>query len=71
VRHETTSRVPPDERVGAARERVGASPYGFALVLSSSGVLLGRLRRSALDGNPNALAGEVTEPGSVDRATPT
>jgi Mg/Co/Ni transporter MgtE len=52
-----------DDRVGTVHERVDASPYEFALVLSSSGVLLGRLLRSALDGNPDALAGEVMEPG--------
>jgi Mg/Co/Ni transporter MgtE len=52
-----------DEHVGTVRERVDASPYGFALVLSSSGVLLGRVRRSALEGNSSVLAGEVMEPG--------
>jgi rhodanese-related sulfurtransferase len=30
-------------------ERVAASPYGFALVLSATGVLLGRARRSTLE----------------------
>ena len=52
-----------DETIGAVRERVAASPYGFGLVLSESRVLLGRLRKSALDGNPAAIAGEVMEAG--------
>jgi CBS-domain-containing membrane protein len=29
---------------------IAASPYGFALVLSPAGVLIGRVRRSALEG---------------------
>jgi Mg/Co/Ni transporter MgtE len=45
------------------RERVAASPYGFGLVVSESRVLLGRLRKSVLDGNPAAIAGEVMEAG--------
>jgi len=39
-----------DERMGNLRERVTESPYGFALVVSTNGTLLGRLRRSALEG---------------------
>jgi CBS domain-containing protein len=49
--------------VGTVQERMRGSPYGFALVVSSSGVLLGRLRRTALDGNSGALAGEAMEAG--------
>ena len=52
-----------DDAIGAVRERVAASPYGFGLVLSASRVLLGRLRRSVLDGNSAAIAGEVMEAG--------
>jgi rhodanese-related sulfurtransferase len=40
-------------------ERVAASPYGFALVLSPGGVLLGRVLRSTLE---TAGAGERIEP---------
>ena len=40
-----------------------ASPYGFALVVSADGVLLGRLRKAALDGDPQAVAEAVMEPG--------
>ncbi|MEA2282760.1 MAG: hypothetical protein QOK21_3367 [Solirubrobacteraceae bacterium] len=36
-----------EDRVGAVRDRVEASPYGFALVLADGGVLLGRLRKAA------------------------
>jgi hypothetical protein len=37
----------PVERV---REEIDASPYGFGLVVAADGTLLGRLRRSRLDG---------------------
>src|SRR5919108_5804995 len=52
-----------NERVGAVRARVDASPYGFAFVLSAGGVLLGRLRREALQGDPEATAESVMESG--------
>jgi CBS domain-containing protein len=37
--------------VGPVRDRVARSPYGFAFVLTD-GVLLGRLRKTALEGEP-------------------
>lgn len=37
------------DQVGDVIRPIADSPYGFALVLSGSGVLLGRLRSSALD----------------------
>jgi Mg/Co/Ni transporter MgtE len=49
--------------VGEIRERVEASPYGFAFVVSAGGVLQGRLRKEALDGDPQAAAETVMEPG--------
>jgi CBS domain-containing protein len=52
-----------DDRVGEVRERVEPSPYGFALVVSASGVLLGRLRKAALDGDPSSIVEEVMEAG--------
>jgi len=52
-----------DDRVGEVHERIDASPYGYGLVTSAGGVLLGRLRRSALDGDPAARAEEVMEAG--------
>jgi hypothetical protein len=45
------------------RPRVQSSPYGFAFVLSDGGVLLGRLRKAALEGDPDATAEAVMEPG--------
>jgi Mg/Co/Ni transporter MgtE len=53
----------PQERIADVRPRVDASPYGFALVIGRGGVLLGRLRRAALDGDPMATAEDVMEPG--------
>jgi Mg/Co/Ni transporter MgtE len=52
-----------DEPVGAVRERVARSPYGFAFVLAQDGTLLGRLRKAALDGDPDAAAQLVMEAG--------
>lgn len=52
-----------DDRVGDVGERVRRSPYGFALVVSAGGVLLGRLRKAALDGDADAVAESVMEPG--------
>ena len=52
-----------DDRVGDVRERVGASPYGFALVASPRGVLLGRLRGGRLEGDPAARAEGLMEAG--------
>ena len=45
------------------RERIIASGYGFGLVTAAGGVLLGRLRRSSLDCDPNLRAEEVMEAG--------
>ena len=53
----------PTDTVGDVRERVAASPYGFAFVVSDGGVLLGRLRRAALDDDPDKTAEAVMEPG--------
>lgn len=52
-----------DDRVGEVRERIAASPYPFALVVSPNGVLLGRLRGSALDCDPALTTEEVMEAG--------
>ena len=45
------------------REEIVASGYGFGLVTTAGGVLLGRLRRSSLDCDPNLTAEEVMEAG--------
>jgi Mg/Co/Ni transporter MgtE len=52
-----------DDPVGAVRDRIEASPYGFALVVTAGGVVLGRLRRSALEGDPASTAEALMEPG--------
>lgn len=51
-----------EDSVGAVRERVVQSPYAFAFVLSN-GVLLGRLRKAALEGDPWVRAEDAMEPG--------
>ena len=52
-----------DARVGGVAEQVAASRYGFAFVVSANRVLLGRLRRAALEADPEALAASVMEAG--------
>lgn len=52
-----------DEPMREIRPRVEHSPYGFALVASNGGTLLGRLRKAALEGDPHARAEDVMEPG--------
>jgi rhodanese-related sulfurtransferase len=52
-----------DAAVGI-RDRIASSRYGFALVLSHRGVLLGRVRASSLaDAEDAALAEALMEPG--------
>jgi hypothetical protein len=52
-----------DDEVGEVRERIAASPYGFALATTPGGILLGRLRGSALDCDPLLRAEQVMEAG--------
>src|SRR5207302_347566 len=53
-----------DDRIGEVRSRVDESPYGFALVTTGRGTLLGRLRMSAMaDADAGALAESLMEPG--------
>jgi CBS domain-containing protein len=52
-----------DEPVGQVRSRVERSPFGFALVVSEDGTLLGRLRKRVLGGDPNATSEQAMEPG--------
>jgi CBS domain-containing protein len=51
------------DRIGAVHDRVEASPYGFGLVVSEGGTVLGRLRKAALEGDPEATADDVMEAG--------
>jgi CBS-domain-containing membrane protein len=52
-----------NEKVGDVRRRIDASPYRFAFVVAPGGTLLGRLRRTALEIDPDALAETVMEAG--------
>jgi CBS domain-containing protein len=52
-----------EETMGALRERVARSGFGFAFVVSDDGVLLGRLRKAVLEGDAGARAQDVMEPG--------
>jgi CBS domain-containing protein len=52
-----------DEPVGEVKKRIADSRYGFALVTAAESVLLGRLRRSALDCDPDLRVEEVMEAG--------
>ena len=52
------------DRADEVEQRIDPTPYGFALALSRSGVVLGRVRRSALEGAaPAARVEAVMEPG--------
>jgi Mg/Co/Ni transporter MgtE len=53
----------PRRRIADTRPRVDASPYGFVLVTSPGGTLLGRLGRHALGAARDASAQELMEPG--------
>jgi CBS domain-containing protein len=49
--------------IGAVRERIERSPYGFGLVTTPGGVVLGRLWRNALDGDLGEPAERLMQPG--------
>jgi CBS domain-containing protein len=51
------------DRVGEVLERVRQSPYPFALVLSGSRVVLGRLPASRCGGDAQQPVEEVMDPG--------
>jgi CBS domain-containing protein len=51
------------EPVADVRERIERSAYGFALVTSAGGVVLGRLRASAIREAGDARAEDLMEPG--------
>lgn len=61
VMREDAVRARPEDRVGDVLERIEASPYDFALVTGQTGILLGRIRQSAVDGAPDRRVGEVME----------
>ena len=47
------------DRIQSVRDRVERSPYGFALVTTEPGILLGRLRRQALTEAPGHATAET------------
>lgn len=49
--------------IGDVAKRIADSHYGFALVLGTSGVLLGRLRASTLNADPESTVEEQMESG--------
>jgi hypothetical protein len=51
------------DSIGLVRHRVAQSPHGFGFVLGPDGALLGRLRKAALDLDPDVKAEAVMEPG--------
>ncbi len=51
------------EPIRQVAPRIADSRFGFGLVISDADVVLGRLRQSALGGDPHARAEEVMEPG--------
>jgi Mg/Co/Ni transporter MgtE len=52
-----------EEPVGQVRRRVERSPYGFALVVAEDGTLLGRLRKRALEDDPETRSEQAMESG--------
>jgi CBS-domain-containing membrane protein len=53
-----------EDRVAEVRPRVDTSPYGFALVTTARGTLLGRLRQSAMSAaDEEAMAESLMQPG--------
>jgi CBS domain-containing protein len=60
-----------DSIAGVVR-RIGDSPYGFALVTAKTGVILGRLRASALNVEPDTPAEQAMDngPSTVRPDTP-
>jgi hypothetical protein len=53
----------PTDRIGAVRERIGASGYHLCPVVNEHGVVLGLLRADALNKDPEARVGEAMELG--------
>ena len=53
-----------DDRADEVGAQIESSPYGFALVATARGTLLGRLRKSAIESAAAAsTAGSIMEPG--------
>lgn len=53
----------PREKLGDVRERVRAAGHEVCVVVNERGIVLGRLRRKELDGDPAAAVEDVMELG--------
>jgi CBS domain-containing protein len=53
----------PDDLVGEAARRARAAGWRMCVVVGERRVVLGVLRRKALEGDPDRRAGDVAEPG--------
>jgi Mg/Co/Ni transporter MgtE len=52
-----------DERIGELRDRVRADGRDTCVVTNGQGIVLGLLRKKALEANPQATAEDVMDPG--------
>lgn len=53
----------PGSRVAEARDRATAAGWNDCVVVNGAGVVLGIVRKKALDGDPNARVDDVMDPG--------
>jgi rhodanese-related sulfurtransferase/CBS domain-containing protein len=60
---EEVARFAPEDSLEEARTRIEGSPFGFGLVVDDHGVLLGRLRRSALEDGEGEAVRKLMEVG--------
>ena len=63
VMRDDAVRCAPADRAADVHESIARSAYPFALVTTAGGVVLGRVRASALDPGSERRVGEVAEPG--------
>jgi hypothetical protein len=63
VAHDDVVTCAAQDRLAVVREWIARSPYRFALVTTSGGVVLGRLRASALESAGDEPAERLMEPG--------
>jgi rhodanese-related sulfurtransferase len=60
---EDVVRCEPGDSSEEVRSRIDSSPFGFALVVDADGVVLGRLRRSALEQATGQMVEQLMEVG--------
>jgi len=61
VMRDDAARCSPQDHAGVVREAIERSPYPFALVTGSDGILLGRVAASVLDRNGDVAVGEIMQ----------